>query len=432
MQRRLRVLRTVGGALAISALAVVGVAPTAQAAAGGDYDWWYDTYQVQAAHDAGITGEGVKIAVIDKQIDPDLPIFEGRNLAVSDTQICKSRTEPVSDAATDQSIHGTTMAALLIGNGTGASGIRGIAPDAEVTFYGYGTLDSRQEEYCRPNTDDDVTMFGYAVKKAVDEGAKIITTSISMTAYGNDGPAVAYALARGATIVVATPNPGSPVGIESDLATLNGVVSATAVDREGTLQLDDGGNSFVVPHTDVVAAGVSLPTIGTRGDWDSSGTTAGSSFAAPIVAGMLALTAQKYPDATGNQLVQSMIATTNGSQHDAVRTADGYGYGAAWLPTLLSVDPTRYPDETPLMGKPAASPTAEQIDAAKTAGFVPVVRPRSIDQYEDADSPAAGFDVASLVIWVVIGAGILLVAATVVTVLIVVTQRRKAGKGNTA
>lgn len=432
MTRRLRrALGASGVAMMVGVLAVAGVVPSAHAAAGDDYDWWYDTYQVQAAHDAGITGAGVKVAVIDGQIDPDLPIFEGRNLTVSDTQICKSRTEPVTDAATDPSIHGTTMAAILIGNGTGASGIRGIAPDADVTFYGYGTLDTTQEEYCRPNTDDDVTMFGYAVKKAVDEGAKIITTSISMTAYGNDGPAVAYALARGATIVVATPNPGSPVGIESDLATLNGVVSATAVDRQGTLQLDDDGQPFVVPHTDIVAAGVNLPTVGTRGDWNSSGTTAGSSFSAPVVAGMLALAAQKYPDATGNQLVQSMTATANGTQHDPVRTEDGYGYGAAWLPSLLSVDPSGYPDDTPLMGKPAAAPTTEQIEAAKTGGFVPVVRPRSVDQYEDDTSPSPGFDVASLVIWVVIGIGILLVVAAVVIVLIVKAQRRTAGRGDT-
>ena len=43
MRRSLRTLRTAGGALAISILAVVGVAPTAQAAATGDYDWWYYT-----------------------------------------------------------------------------------------------------------------------------------------------------------------------------------------------------------------------------------------------------------------------------------------------------------------------------------------------------------------------------------------------------
>lgn len=417
--------------MAISVLAVAGVAPTAQAAAGGDYDWWYDTYQVQAAHDAGITGSGVKIAVIDAQIDPGQPIFEGRNLTVSDTQLCESRTEPVSETATEPSIHGTTMAALLIGNGAGASGIRGIAPDADVTFYGYGTLDLREEDYCRPNTDDDVSMFGYAVKKAVDDGAEIITTSVQRRAYENDAPAIAYALARGATIVVGTPNADTAVDSGTDVASFNGVVAATAIDREGAVQTDGAGKPFVVPKTDVVAAGVNLPTVGVDGDWNSSRAAVGSSFAAPMVAGMLALAAQKYPDATGDQLVQSLIATTNGTRHDPVRTEDGYGYGAAWLPTLLSVDPTAFPDESPLMGKPVGAPTPEQIETAETDGFVPVTVPRSMDQYGDTGSSSSGFDIASLVIWAVIGIGILLVVAAVAIVLIVIAQRRKAGKGNT-
>ncbi|KEP75477.1 hypothetical protein HR12_32570 [Microbacterium sp. SUBG005] len=300
-----------------------------------------------------------------------------------------------------------------------------------MTFYGYGTLDLREEDYCRPNTDDDVSMFGYAVKKAVDEGAEIITTSVQRRAYENDAPAIAYALARGVTIVVGTPNADTPVDSGTDVASFNGVVAATAIDREGAVQTDEAGTPFVVPVTDVVAAGVDLPTVGIDGDWDSSRVATGSSYAAPMVAGMLALAAQKYPDATGDQLVQALLTTTNATRHDPTRTEDGYGYGAAWLPTLLSVDATTFPDESPLMNKPVGAPTPEQIDTAKTEGFVPVTVPRSMDQYEDAAAPSSGPDFASLVIWVVIGIGILLVVAAVVIVLIVITQRRKAGKGNT-
>ncbi|KEP72386.1 hypothetical protein HR12_45780, partial [Microbacterium sp. SUBG005] len=89
----------------------------------------------------------------------------------------------------------------------------------------------------------------------------------------------------------------------------------------------------------------------------------------------LALAAQKYPDATGDQLVQALLTTTNATRHDPTRTEDGYGYGAAWLPTLLSVDATTFPDESPLMNKPVGAPTPEQIDTAKTEGFVPSPSP---------------------------------------------------------
>lgn len=427
---RRRGARALAAVLVSGVLAATGAAPAAQAAGGGDFDWWYDTYQVQAAHDAGLTGAGVKVAVIDGQINPALPIFEGRNLTVSDTQICRSRTEPVSDEAQEASIHGSTMASMIIGNGSGPSGVRGIAPDAEVVFYGYGSMSS-EEDYCRPDTDDDISSFGYAVKTAVDDGAEIITVSVSTVAYDNDAPVIAYALARGAVVVVSTPNSDFAVGAGDDLTTMNGVLGASAIDRTGALQTDDDGAVFAVPHTDVVAAGVNLPTVGVDGDWNSSRVATGSSYAAPIVAGMLALAAQKNPDATGNQLAQALISTTNGQQHAPARTEDGYGYGAAWLPSLLGVDLTSLPDETPLTGKPSGFPTSEQLDTAETEGYVPVVAPRSADQYDDAAAPSDGGDIGSLVLWVAVGIGILVVVAVVVTVIIVVTQRRKAGKGNT-
>ncbi|MCM3501264.1 S8 family serine peptidase [Microbacterium sp. P26] len=415
--------------LIAGALASGGSTQAANAAAGGEYDWWYDAYQVQAAHDAGITGAGVKVAVIDGQIDPSLPVFEGRNLTVSEAQPCDNGAASATDSANDSSIHGSTITAMIIGNGAGPSGIRGIAPDAAVTFYGYGSA-TEKTEYCE-SPEAGLRDFAFAVKTAVDDGARIITTSVAMTASPSDAPAIAYAVAKGAIVLVATPNADSTSYESNNLSTMNGVVAVSAIDSSGDLQPGDDGSPFGVAHADVVAAGVDLPTVGIFGDWDSSGVTTGSSFSAPVVGGMLALAAQKWPEATGNQLVQAMIATTNGTQHDPTRTEDGYGYGAAWLPSMLSVDPTGYPDQTPLMNKPAGYPTTEQIDRAVAAGgFSPDEQPRSIDQYADAEPSSTGSDLGALVMWAAIGVGVLIVVAVVIIVLIVFAQRRKAGKGN--
>ncbi|WP_295826214.1 S8 family serine peptidase [uncultured Microbacterium sp.] len=408
------------------AVAFAAVPSVAQAASGNTMDSWWQRYGVDSAHSAGMTGAGVKVAVIDEQINPDLPVFAGRDLSVSSTQLCKTPTNPVSSEATKSSLHGTAMAALIIGNGEGGGSVRGIAPDAKVTFYGYGADDGGP--VCDPDTADDISVFGYAIKTAVDDGAKIITTSVGATAYANDGPVIAYALARGVAIVAATPNPSQGlVDYKKGYDAMNGVVGATAIDENGNLQSEEG-KPLALPQTTVVAAGFNLPSVGVVGDWDGTAPRTGSSNSAPIVAAMLALAAQKYPGATGNQLVHSLIATTNGQVKEPVLSSDGFGYGAAWLPTLLENDPSSYPDDTPLVGKAAGFPTPEQISTARTDGFVPVTRGRSFDDAA-GQTPQPGFDLSSAIVWIVAALVGLVVLAAVITVIIIVVQRRKARKG---
>lgn len=419
-------LRFLAGVMVAGAAVATGV-PTAAQAADSEWDWWLDTYGVQAAHDAGLTGAGVKIAVIDESINPNLPVFQGRSLTVSDSVICPDRTPAATDVADAGAIHGSTVTAMIIGNGAGAGGLRGIAPEADVTFYGYGT----GSDDCRPDTDLEITDFGYAVKTAVDDGADIITTSITMGARSADGPAVAYALSRGVAIIAGTPNPDMLAVYDKDLGAMNGIVAASAIGREGDLQTSENGEVLALAQTTVVAAGKNLPSVGRADDWDASAPSSGSSFAAPVVAGMLALAAQKTPAASGTQLVQALVRTTNGQVHDLTRSDDGYGYGAAWLPTLLSVDPTTFPDETPLVDKAAGIPTPDQISEATTAGgYVPIVKADSFQQYGDDDAPS-GPDLGGLVIWLVAGAAGILVVAILIVVAIVIAQRRKAGKGIT-
>lgn len=415
----------IGGSAAPAVAASSGEATGQQ-----NLDYWWGQYGIDQAHTAGLTGKGVKVAVLEKQINPDLPVFQGSNLRVSASPVCVNNTAVVTTDATAASVHGTTMAAYLVGNGTGAGAVRGIAPDADLTFYGYGPEDGPQCETADGNT---LTSFGAGVKMAVDDGAKIIYTAIGGSARQDDAPAVAYALARGAIVISASINPRALGVREGDQGAYNGVVSTAAIDRDGNLQqLDDA--PFVVPQTTVVAAGFRLPTVGKTGDWQTGSVGTGSSFAAPIVAGMLALAAQKSPEASANQLLQALISTTNAGQHTPSRTDDGYGYGAAWLSTLLAVDPLTLPDSNPLMDKAFGfgAPTAEQIATAQANGYSPEKRPSSADQLrEQNDAAASGtslLDVSSIVLWVVLGLVAIVVVAIVVTVLIVTSQRRRARK----
>ena len=174
----------------------------------------------------------------------------------------------------------------------------------------------------------------------------------------------------------------------------------------------------------------------TDGSWAQAEIASGSSFAAPLVAGMLAMVKQKYPDATGNQLIQSAIRNTGQKDHDLAFDAEsGFGYGLAWPAHLLQENPSQYPDENPLLTNDYPQPSDAEIEAAVQRGssYPPAVQvdspagpaaPRS----GDASAPNQPADmswlpatiVTALVIAVIAGAGIALVVVARV-------RRKRAG-----
>lgn len=424
-------------ACALLVLSPFAAQPAAGAAAGAS-NWWYDLYDVAQVQAEGWTGEGVKVAVIDTQINPDLPVFSGRNLTVADGAVCAGR-EPVNAEPAFGAIHGSTVTATIIGNGTGAGSISGIAPGADVTFYGWGQLGD--ESCVAAQHSDRLSGFGWAVQRAIDDGAQIVTTSVSGSMLDGDVEVIANAIAKGVIVVAATSNPSAageivPLGDNSQ-AYLNGVVAATAVDRVGDLQVASDGQPYTFSATTVVAAGAGLPTIGvTDASWDESFSATGSSLAAPLVAGMLAVAAQRYPDATANQLLQSLVHTTGGEQHDLEYDGGaGYGYGAAWLTSLVATDPAQFADENPLMDKYPA-PTAAQVTAAAERGSVYPPTAQTPDSFGEYDDPAApeqddGGVLGTVLVAVLIVLGVV-VAGVVVTVVIVVTRKRRTPSGGTS
>jgi hypothetical protein len=403
------------GALAL-ALAMV---PTVSASADTtDGNWWYDYYDVGQAHAEGWTGKGVKITVIDEQINPDLPVFSGADVTVDKTEYCGA--PPSTSEADEGSVHGTSVTALLVGNGTGAGAVKGIVPDASVTFEGYGGVD------CGGSNGKAATGFGRAIKGAIDSGTDIITTSVGFgVASSSDIDILSDALAKGIIIVSAVPNRlNQDLSIPSEA---NGVVSVNAIGEDGTIQSHDDVTT-INPEVTVVAAGVGIATNGDEqtGSWDSTYRAVGSSMATPLVAGMLAAAKQKYPKATANQLIQSLIHNTTADDHKLMRDeTTGYGYGPASLNHLLAVDPSQYPDTNPLLDKSYAKPTAEQI-ASAGGGSDPTPTGSAESNGSNASDSSAATPIG---LFIGIGVAVLVIVAAVV-VLIVVLSRRRIPRGN--
>ena len=88
-------------------------------------------------------------------------------------------------------------------------------------------------------------------------------------------------------------------------------------------------------------------------------TVSGTSYATPLVAGMLALARQKWPDATANQILQLLVHTGLNPNHDWNQYT---GYGAIDGGALVNTDPSQYPDENPIIQKNGGSePTAQEV-----------------------------------------------------------------------
>ena len=147
-------------------------------------------------------------------------------------------------------------------------------------------------------------------------------------------------------VVVATGNESAQDPSDS-FASVNGTVGVGASDSAGRIQpFSNYGKGLTV-----MAPGDRI----TAHDF-ATGQTAdfyGTSYATPIVAGFVAVAMQRWPQASGNQIVQSLVATaTTGPTGQPLISPHG----------LDTTDPTQYPDTNPLLDKfPGTQPTAQTI-----------------------------------------------------------------------
>lgn len=364
-RRRPSLLRT-GAALAAAALLGTAlVAPAAAATQGGT--WWYTGMGVAEVHAQGATGAGVTVAVVDDGIHPEMSYLADADLQVHEPSFCADDSDTPIPAArpADQNVwHGTTVTGFVVGNGRGADGgtsLAGVAPDATVRFYGVsdGTVLEGESGYtCQRSLAEDAVQaseMAQALRRAVDDGAQIITTSVSGSyVYDPDvRAALAWALHEGVVVVASLGEYqyGEVVPLADDLARANGVVAVEACDVE--LEPMEGAPGSGVPmehdRVTVCAPGVDLLAQGSeQGDTTTTTLVSGTSFAAPITAGALAAVWSAYPQATGNQMLQSLIHNTGAEDHE-LDYDPVYGYGVVGLRHMLREDPTTFPDENPLL-----------------------------------------------------------------------------------
>ena len=341
-----RALTTAASALALAVGALTLAPAPAHAADPINTQEYFSYYHLDAARQKGYTGKGVTIALIDGPVDTSAPELAGAN--ITDKSRCTIEDSPAGIR------HGTDMATFLV------SPYTGVAPDATLYSYQFSNADSVSSGTCvsgglRTNT------MGPLINQAIDDGAQII--SISQGTPERDSElqwALTRAMSEGVIVVASAGNTASDNSLEQ-LIRWSGVVGVSAINSDGTFaSYSSWGNG-------VVTAAFGGPVNTIDPNTGAPTTASGTSNSTALVSGMLALARQKWPNATTNQILQSLVRSGLNPNHD---WNEKTGYGAAALGSLVNDDPSQYPDENPILNKPGGSePTADKV-ADYTDGLI--------------------------------------------------------------
>ena len=323
-----RALTTAVSALALAVGALTVVPAPAHADDAVPSQEYFSYYHLDAARQKGYTGKGVTIAMIDGPVDTSDPALKGAN--ITDKSRC------TIEASADEKRHATEVASILVSPTTG------VAPDATLYSYQAATSQSISGGTCA-STGESLDSFGKLINQAIEDGAQII--SISQGGLPDRSDEIKWAIANAITHgVIVTASVGNEARDQNDthLSFWPGVVGVSAINSDGTFA------SYSSWGDGVVTAAFGGPINSLDPTTNAPTTVSGTSYATPLVAGMLALACQKWPDATANQILQLLVHTGLNPNHDWNQYT---GYGAAALGSLVNQDPSQYPDENPIIEK---------------------------------------------------------------------------------
>lgn len=332
-------------AAGVAVVAGIGVAlfgtPAFAADAVRDKQWHLEFLNIAEAQRIS-TGRGVTVAVVDTGVSnhPDLSgsVLSGKDFV-----------KPSSDGKADQDGHGTKMAGLIAAHGKNGRGALGIAPEAKILPIRVFDKESRRVE------------VGPSIAYAISHGAKVINLSLDDGLDPETINAVKAAQDANVVVVAAAGNKPEEFAIASP-AFLDGVVAVGAADRSGkksAISVSGAALDLMAPGEDIEGASLD-------GGY-SSGT--GTSDAAAIVSGAVALIRSKYPDMSATEVVERLESTA--TDKGAPGVDPDYGHGIIDIVAALSKSTTPGSSASAAPSGTTAAPaptTSAASPEAETAG----------------------------------------------------------------
>jgi subtilisin family serine protease len=260
---------------------------------------------VPAARQAGLTGRGVRVAILDTGIKADHPDFAGVVAEARDF------TDTRPDAGDDVG-HGTHVAGIVAGSGAASSGrYVGVAPQATLLI----------GKVCVPSGCPFSAVI--AGMEWAAPTARIVNMSLAGPA--TDGSDVlsqalnTLAAQYGTLFVVAAGNAGDPQSVGTP-GTADAALTVASVTKQDTMSgFSSRGPRAVdfalkpdaaAPGSDIVAARANGTPVGDTDPIDDNYTRlSGTSMATPHMAGAAALLAQAHPDWQAAQLKSALMST---------------------------------------------------------------------------------------------------------------------------
>lgn len=364
------------------------------------------------------TGAGVKVAVIDTGISTLGSAYFERGRVQALDFIGRSEDEINKQVKVD-CLHGTFVASIIGGGQRDgapvhqATNFTGIAPDVEILSYRALSQSAVQvDEGQQAPPPDSLEPVVHAVDRAIADGAQIINLSLtvqrSVPFFDELEAAIERALAANVIVVAAAGNSGQNIGALFP-ASFPGVIAvgmSEPGDSAHPMSYAWSPVTVGAPGTDIIALAPSPPDQGGATSANQAfHTDTGTSFAAPVVSGLIALMIDYDAQLGRDPLTPATAADRLAGTADpppATAPDRQLGYGI--------VNPLR-----------ALTDTRPGAETEESAAFTPTPPPLFEPEESDATLPALGLGVA-------VGA-VLLVGVGVVTAIAVPAAMRRDSPG---